>query len=102
MADFDFFETFGMTMAAGRGFAVDFPADEFFFPNAEKPVSRGGIVINEAAARRAGWTDPADAIGKVMQGGFNFNDVDLQVLQQTQRSIPGAEVVDGNPNTHGS
>jgi len=82
MADFDFFETFGMTMAAGRGFGVDFPADEFAFPNADKPVSRGGIVINEAAARRAGWTDPADAIGKVMQNGFNFNGTDLSMIMQ--------------------
>ena len=80
MADFDFFETYGMTLAAGRGFSRDFPADEFFFPDAASPVARAGIVINEATARRAGWTDPADAIGKAMQSGFNYNGADLSFV----------------------
>ena len=80
MADFDFFETFGMTMAAGRGFSRDFPADEFFFPDAEDPVARAGVVINEATARRAGWTNPEDAIGKVLQNGFNYNGAELSFL----------------------
>jgi putative ABC transport system permease protein len=82
MADVDFFQTFGMTMEAGRGFTENFPADEFAFPNADNPVSRGGIVINEASARRAGWTDPADAIGKVMQNGFNYNGTDLSFIME--------------------
>jgi putative ABC transport system permease protein len=80
MTDFDFFETFGMNMAAGRGFSRAFPADEFFFPDADDPVARAGIVINEATARRAGWSDPADAIGKVLQNGFNYNGVELSML----------------------
>jgi putative ABC transport system permease protein len=82
MVDFDYFSTFGMNMAAGRGHTRDFPADEFRFPNAENPVSRGGIVINEAAARRAGWSDPSEAVGKVMQNGFNFNGVDVSMLME--------------------
>jgi putative ABC transport system permease protein len=79
-ADFDFFETFGMTMAAGRGFSRDYPSDEFFFPDAEQPVARAGIVINESAARRAGWSRPEDAIGKVLQNGFNYNGAELSFL----------------------
>jgi len=82
MADFDFFDTYGMTMAAGRGFSRDFTSDEFFFPSEENPVARAGIVINEATARRAGWPDPADAIGKVLQNGFNLNGVDVSMLME--------------------
>lgn len=80
MANFDFFETFGMTMAAGRSFTREFPAGEFKFPDADNPVARASIVINAAGARRAGWSNPADAIGKVLQNGFNYNGADLSFL----------------------
>ncbi len=47
--DYDYFETLGMEMAAGRSFSRDFPAD------------KNAFIVNETAARRMGFSDP---IGK--------------------------------------
>jgi putative ABC transport system permease protein len=80
--DFDYFETLGMRMAAGRSYSRDFAADEFFFPSEQNPVIRSGIIINEAAALRAGWADPADAIGKIMQSGFNMNGTEVSIIME--------------------
>jgi len=44
--DYDYFEMLGMTMAQGRSFSRDFPTDKDAF------------IINEAAARRMGITEP--------------------------------------------
>jgi putative ABC transport system permease protein len=65
---------------AGRGFDRQFAADEFTFPNAENPVSRSGIILNEAAARRAGWTDPDDAVGKEMRNDFDIGGTQLSAI----------------------
>ena len=78
--DFDFFEALGIDLAAGRSFKRDFGADEFFFPNPENPVSRSGIIINEAAARRAGWTEPADAIGKQVRNEFEIENTNAVAI----------------------
>lgn len=80
--DFDYFETLGMRFAAGRSYSRDFAADRFSFPDADNPVSRSGIVVNEAAARRAGWTNPDDAVGKIMQSGFNMNGTDVSMIME--------------------
>ena len=82
LVDYDFFEALGMQMAAGRTYNENFPADEFSFPNAQNPVSRSGIIINEASARRAGWTDPQDAIGKLMLNNFSANGADLSLIME--------------------
>jgi len=47
IADYDFFETFGMEIVRGRGFSPRHSADE-----------KGSCVINESAARMFGWEDP--------------------------------------------
>jgi hypothetical protein len=47
--DYDYFETLGMTMAAGRSFSREFPTDKDAF------------IVNETAAKRMGLEDP---IGK--------------------------------------
>jgi putative ABC transport system permease protein len=77
-----FFETFGMNMAAGRSYSEDFPADEFAFPDADSPVSRGGVIINEASARRAGWANPEDAVGELMQNNFSRDGTDLSIIME--------------------
>ena len=77
--DFGFFEALGVDMAAGRPFRRDFGADEFSFPNADNPVSSSGIIINEAAARRARWADPADAIDKQMRVEFEDGGTNLTI-----------------------
>jgi len=47
VVDYDFFETFGMTIVSGRAFAREFPSDE-----------ADSCVINETAAKRMGVADP--------------------------------------------
>lgn len=49
----DFINHYNLELAAGRSYSRDFPADTI-----------GGLVINEAAARQYGYTNPADIIGK--------------------------------------
>ncbi|MCB9285674.1 MAG: ABC transporter permease [Lewinellaceae bacterium] len=57
--DFDFIETMGFEMAAGRSFSRDFPAD-----------AGTAFILNEAAVREIGWTDET-AIGK----GFGSSEI---------------------------
>ena len=75
--DPEFFETMGIQLVAGRLFDKNRPADRLdlpFPPNAESQralVARGAnVVINELAARRLGYRNPADAVGKLVQAGF--------------------------------
>ena len=49
----DFVNHFGLKLVAGRSYSRDYPLDTI-----------GGLVINEAAARQYGYTNPADIIGK--------------------------------------
>jgi len=57
--DYDFLNTYGMTLAAGRPFSREFPSDE-----------KRAYIINETAARAFGWTQP---IGK----GFGLSNKNL-------------------------
>ena len=75
--DPDFFATMGIELVAGRLFEENRPADDLGLPftaTAEQEralVARGAnIVINELAARRLGFADPAAAIGKTVGVGF--------------------------------
>ena len=54
--DVDFIKHFGLQMAAGRAYSIDFPAD-----------TAKSLVINEAAAKLFGYTDPQKIIGKHFQ-----------------------------------
>ena len=57
--DFDFFQVFGLHPVAGRFFDRNRPADgDLTLPDANPPV-----VINQAAARRLGFSNPGDAVG---------------------------------------
>ncbi|MCG8603430.1 ABC transporter permease [bacterium] len=50
--DFDFLETMGLELAAGRSFSRDYPTD-----------AMSAFILNEAAVKRIGWTNET-AIGK--------------------------------------
>ncbi len=52
MTGYDYVETYGMEMAAGRAFSRDF--------RTEKTIT---VMLNESAAKRVGWT-PEEAVGK--------------------------------------
>ena len=69
--DHDFFRTMGIELLAGRLFDESRPMDDSTTPFPEEPeaeralVARGvNIVINELAAKRMGFADPAEAVGK--------------------------------------
>jgi len=51
--DPDYFDTYGMKLAAGRFFSWDIPTD-----------STKSVLVNEAAVRTFGWKNAEDAIGK--------------------------------------
>ncbi|MEE8370650.1 MAG: ABC transporter permease, partial [Sphingomonadales bacterium] len=53
--DFDFFETYGIEMAAGRALSPDFGQDIYFEFGAEKARSEASVVINESAVARLGF-----------------------------------------------
>jgi putative ABC transport system permease protein len=78
--EFDFLEALGVNMVAGRSFSQDFAADEFTFPDAENPTTHAGIIINEAAALRAGWSNPSDALGKEMRNDFESNGAAVTII----------------------
>ena len=49
----DFIDHYGLELIAGRSYSRDFPSD-----------STSSLVINEAAARQYGYSNPADIVGK--------------------------------------
>jgi putative ABC transport system permease protein len=53
VVDFDYFKQYGIRMAAGRSFSREFTTD-----------STQGLILNEAAARSLGYSDPAGVVGK--------------------------------------
>jgi putative ABC transport system permease protein len=53
--DYDFLETYGIGLVAGRNFSPEFPGD---LQTGENPQSPRGVLLNEEAVRRMGWSDP--------------------------------------------
>ncbi|HEY5713599.1 MAG TPA: ABC transporter permease [Allosphingosinicella sp.] len=80
--DIDFFRTAGIQLVAGRLFDPNRPGDDSTIPYPSDDaherglVARGvNIVINELAAQRMGFQDPARAVGQtVMVGYFDPED----------------------------
>ncbi len=62
--DENYFNTYGMQLAAGRFFSKDFPTD----------TSRA-VIVNEAAVRTFGWKTPENALGKRFDTGKNAHYV---------------------------
>ncbi|MET0376325.1 MAG: FtsX-like permease family protein, partial [Rhizorhabdus sp.] len=78
--DSGFKNAMGLKLIAGRWFDDARPMDDMTQPFPGTPedqqqlVRRGGnIVINELAAKRLGFNDPAHAIGKTFKAGFVEN-----------------------------
>lgn len=51
--DHEFFDTYGIELAAGRTFSKDIPTDDSL-----------AFIINEAAAKAIGWQTPEEGVGK--------------------------------------
>jgi putative ABC transport system permease protein len=87
----DFITHFGLELIAGRTYSREFPTD-----------SMKAIVINEAAARQYGYTNPADVVGKKFrQWGregtvigvvkdFNFTSLHNNIAPLTLPFVPYA------------
>ncbi|PSJ36718.1 ABC transporter permease [Allosphingosinicella deserti] len=79
--DEHFFETMGIKLLAGRNFDRNRPMDETSMPFPEPDpaaeralVARGGnVVINALAARRLGFADPADAVGRQVRVSLSLD-----------------------------
>lgn len=59
VTDFDFIETLGLKVVAGRAFSEAFATD----PDE-------GFIVNEAAVRHHGWGTPEQAVGKALRWGW--------------------------------
>ena len=75
--DEGFLEAMGMEMVAGRWFDPRRPMDDMTLPYPPEPepqralAARGAnIVINELAARRLGFRDPAQAVGRTFRAAL--------------------------------
>lgn len=72
------FEILGMEIVAGRSFNEAFPSDEGANPSPENPHISAGLILNETAAKSAGWTNPADAIGKILVSTYSRGGIDYR------------------------
>jgi putative ABC transport system permease protein len=82
--DEGFFDAMGLTMVAGRWFDRNRPMDDMTItfpatPEQQKALAaRGGnIVVNELGARRLGFSNPKDAVGKQFKVGLVENEYGL-------------------------
>jgi putative ABC transport system permease protein len=82
--DEGFLDAMGMQMRAGRWFDPNRPLDDMTLPYPPDPASeralaaRGGtIVVNELAARRLGFEDPARIVGKTFRAALVDNEIGL-------------------------
>jgi putative ABC transport system permease protein len=82
--DEGFFDAMGLKLLAGRWFDPSRLTDDMTlpYPSQDAPqlalVTRGvNIVINELAARRLGFTNPADAVGKTFKAALIENRLGL-------------------------
>ncbi|MEA3048705.1 MAG: putative transport system permease protein [Sphingomonadales bacterium] len=82
--DEGFKDAMGLTMVAGRWFDPNRPLDDMTLPfppdpEAQKALAARGtnIVINEFAAKRMGFRNPADAVGKTVRSTLVENEYGL-------------------------
>jgi putative ABC transport system permease protein len=81
-AGFDFFESYGMDIIAGRSFSREFSTDEIkAIPEEDDRIGLANIIINESAARQLGFSSPEQAIGKVLRSEvFRAGNHDLTIV----------------------
>ena len=74
-----YFSTLGMEFIAGRALSDDFEADRMPRMSPQNPTVSGGVVLNERAAIAAGFSNPADAVGKSLFTNWNQNGTDYRI-----------------------
>lgn len=65
---YDFFETYGIKILAGRDFSKGFSNDPYKENKEDWPNSTGKLIINQALATDLGWS-PQEAIGQMLTLG---------------------------------
>jgi putative ABC transport system permease protein len=77
-------EAMGLDLIAGRRFDAARPMDDMTLPYPPQPeaqralAARGGnIVINQLAAKRLGFSNPSDAVGKTFRAAIIDNELGL-------------------------
>lgn len=82
--DEGFFDAMGLRLVAGRWFDPQRPMDDMTLPYPPEPNSQralaargANIVITELAARRLGFQNPADAVGRSFRAGLVDNEIGL-------------------------
>ncbi len=82
--DEGYLDAMGMTLLAGRWFDDRRPMDDMTLPfppdlPAQRALAARGanIVINELAARRLGFNNPADAVGRTFRAALVDNEIGL-------------------------
>jgi putative ABC transport system permease protein len=95
--DYGFFRTMGIRTIAGRLFDRNRPMDDATLPFPANPdairaqIARGGVnvVVNELAARRMGFRNPAEAVGKTLRAslaGPDYPPVPINIIGVVQDS----------------
>lgn len=67
------FEVLGMEVLAGRGFSHQFSADKLSEFDPDQTEYDFRVILNETAAKAAGWMTPEDAINKTLTSIFENN-----------------------------
>lgn len=74
---FNFIETVGLELLAGRDFAAQFAGD--WYREDEQGRAHASIVITQSMARAAGFMTPQDAVGRVFKLGIDGRSTDFDV-----------------------
>jgi putative ABC transport system permease protein len=84
IVDPGFMKAMGLKLVAGRWFDESRPLDDMTIPFPPSPeqqsalAARGGnVVVNESGARRLGFANPADAVGKQVKAGLIQSELGL-------------------------
>ncbi|MEX2132319.1 MAG: FtsX-like permease family protein, partial [Pseudohongiellaceae bacterium] len=77
MVEDDYFSTLGMPIVAGRALDDDYPSDFMGMYSPTNTDRVGGVVLNETAARRAGYLNPEDAIGEHFRQEGQFTGINF-------------------------
>ncbi len=74
-----YFDVLGMDMVAGRAFSDSFGTDTMPAFGPDNPEVTGGLILNETAARAAGWANPAAAVGQEFFSAFDLGTTRIRM-----------------------
>ncbi|KAB8191696.1 FtsX-like permease family protein [Lysobacter maris] len=94
---YEFVDTVGLQLVAGRDFSVDHPSD--WYRRDDQGNETAAIVITESMARSAGYASAQDAVGKVFRLGIDgrSNPFDVTVVGVVKDVIIGSVKVKTHP-----